>query len=118
MTNGSLHRSLLEGIYALGEHLCEALESGAVDTVVALIDQRGALVERLTALEAAPWGAEHGKEHAVLFKQQHSAILAAAAAQEQRLVAAQGLLKQKQEAQTRYGDRSARRRFLHKDLCG
>ena len=118
MTNHASPRALLDGIYALGERLRAALEEGDVDAVVDLVDQRGVLVERLRALEPPAWGAGEGNERAALLRQQHEAIVTAATAQEQRLVAAQGVLRQVQQARVQYGGRLALPRFLNKNLCG
>ena len=118
MTNHASHRTLLDGIYALGEQLRAALENGAVDTFVDLMNQRGALVERLSALAPPTWVAGERDEQAARLKRQHDTILAAATVQEQHLVEAQGVLKQIQQAKTQYSRRSAPARFLNKDLCG
>ena len=118
MTNHASHRTLLDGIYALGERLRAALENGAVDILVDLVNQRGALVERLSALAPPTWVAGERNEQAALLKRQHATIIAEATAQEQCLVAAQGVLKQIQQAKAQYSRRSAPARFLNKDLCG
>ena len=118
MTNHASHSTLLDGIYALGERVRAALENGTVDTLVDLVNQRGALVERLSALTPPTWVAGQENEQAALLKRQHATIIAEATAQEQRLVAAQAVLRQIQQAQTQYSRRSAPARFLNKDLCG
>ena len=118
MTNHASHRTLLDGIYALGERMRAALENGAVDTLVDLVNQRGALVEHLSALAPPTWVAGERNEQAALLKRQHATIIAEATAQEKRLVAAQGVLKQIQQAKAQYSRRSAPARFLNKDLCG
>ncbi len=118
MTNHASHRTLLDGIYALGEQLRAALENGAVDILVDLVNQRGALVERLGALAPPSWVDGEKDEQAALLKRQHATIIAEATAQEQRLVDAQGVLKKIQQAKTQYSRRSAPARVLNKDLCG
>ena len=118
MTNHASHRTLLDGIHALGEQLRAALENGAVDTFVDLMNQRGALVERLSALAPPTWVAGEKDEQAARLKRQHATLLASATVHEQRLVDAQGVLKQIQQAKTQYSRRSAPARFLNKDLCG
>ena len=118
MTNHASHRTLLDGIYALGEQVRAALENGAVDTLVDLMNQRGALVERLSTLASPTWVAGEKDEQAALLKRQHDTIIAEATAQEQCLVDAQGVLKQIQQAKAQYSRRSAPARFLNKNLCG
>ena len=118
MTNHASHSTLLDGIYALGERVRAALENGPVDTLVDLVNQRGALVERLSALAPPTWVVGEKDEQAARLKRQHATIIAAATEQEQRLVDAQGVLKQIQQAKTQYSRRSAPARFLNKDLCG
>ena len=118
MTNHASHRTLLDGIYALGEQLHAALENGAVDIFVDLMNQRGALVERLSVLEPPTWVAGEKDEQAARLKRQHDTIIAEVTVQEQHLVDAQGVLKQIQQAKTQYSRRSAPARFLNKDLCG
>lgn len=118
MTNHASHRTLLDGIYALGERLHAALEGGDVETVVDLVNQRGVLIERLSALAQPSWGAGEGNEQAALLDRQHATIVAAAMVQEQRLVDARGVLRQLQQAKAQYSRRSAPPRFLNKDLCG
>ena len=118
MTNHASHRTLLDGIYALGEQVRAALDNGAVDTLVDLMNERGALVERLGALERPTWVAGEKDEQATLLKRQHDTIIAEATVQEQHMVDAQGVLKQVQQAQAQYSRRSAPARFLNKNLCG
>ncbi len=118
MTNHASHRTVLDGIYALGEQVRAALDNGAVDTLVDLMDERGALVERLGALERPTWVAGEKDEQAARLKRQHDTIIAEVTVQEQHLVDAQGVLKQIQQAKTQYSKRSAPARFLNKDLCG
>jgi hypothetical protein len=112
------HNSLLDGIYALGEQLRGALETGDIDAFVELVDQRGVLVDRLHALTPPPRGDKAIAKYAEQLNQQYAAILAATAVQEKHLEAAQGTLKQVQQAKTHYRGRRERPRFLNKDLCG
>ena len=118
MTNHASHRTLLDGIYALGEQVRAALDNGAVDTLVDLVNERGALVERLSALERPTWVAGEKDEQAALLERQHDTIIAEVSAHEERLVDAQGVLKQVQQAKAQYSRRSAPARFLNKNLCG
>ena len=118
MTNHASHRTLLDGIYALGERLRVALERGDVDTVAALMSQRGVLVDRLGVLGPPVWEGREGDEQAALLKRQYAAIVAAATVQERRLVSAQSVLKQVPQARAQYSGHRALPRFLNKELCG
>ena len=86
--------------------------------LVDLMKERGALVERLSALEQLTWVAGEKDEQAALLKRQHDTIIAEVTAHEERLVDAQGVLKQVQQAKAQYSRRSAPARFLNKNLCG
>ena len=111
--------TVLERIYAVGEQLRTVLEGRDVEAFVQLVEERGALVERLHGLErpTAPvptaW-----RERAALLKKQYTDVMAEASVQQQQLADAQGVLNQVRQAKARYSNHRTPPRFLNKNLSG
>lgn len=115
MNDQATHTTLLDEIYALGEALRLALETDDIEAFADLVGRRGVLIDQL---QTAPRKDEDLQRHAERFNQQYADILAATAALEKHLIAAQGTLKQVQQARGRYSGRRESPRYLNKDLCG
>ena len=109
--------TVLDGLYDLGERLCLALEAGDLDAVVRLVEERGVLVEQLQRFAHPSEAAPDWQARAVALKQQHQAIVEAAAAHEQRLAAALEALGHVKHARARYHERPSRAPILNKNLC-
>ena len=110
--------TLLDGLYALGERLCLALEAGDVETFACLMQERGALVERLQSFAHPADVDPDWQQHASALQQQHHAIVKAATARKEQFEEALEALGHVKRARARYHKRPARASILNKNLCG
>ena len=110
--------NVLDGLYALGERLCLALEVGDVETVALLMQERGALVERLQDFAHPAEVDPDWQRHASALQQQHHAIVDAATAQKKQFEEALEALGHVKRARARYNERPARAPILNKNLRG
>ncbi|MFQ5572045.1 MAG: flagellar protein FliT [Rhodothermales bacterium] len=111
--------SLLDRIYALGERLHAALEAGETDTFFELVLERGALVERLCALEPPDRMNEDLKPRMSMLVRQHREIGTALATLENHLTSSLDKLGQVKQAQAQYRQHHQQRpHILNKNLCG
>ena len=77
--------SLFQHVYDLGERMCAALEADRTESFVALARQRALLVDRLQQYEHPREVAPDWEQWRDRLAEQHDALTAALAAQEQRL---------------------------------
>lgn len=118
MAHNATQPNLLEGIYALGEQLRSALDKDDMDTFFHLVQERGALVERLKTVETTSFTSEELQRGSVSLRDQDAKILATVAVQEKRFASALEKLGRVKHAREHYNQRRAPSRILRRNVRG